>query len=79
MALKVPCISTRVGAVPDVMVDEVSGLLVNVGDSESMANSLVRLAEDNDLRTRIAEAGFARVFAENRLSTALNKFQGFFQ
>jgi N-acetyl-alpha-D-glucosaminyl L-malate synthase BshA len=48
MACKVPAIATRVGGVPELVDDGVSGLLFNVGDVEAMAAGTVTLLKDRD-------------------------------
>ena len=48
MACKVPAIATRVGGVPELIDDGVTGLLFNVGDVEAMAAGAVTLLKDRD-------------------------------
>ncbi|MCZ7644763.1 MAG: glycosyltransferase family 4 protein [Planctomycetota bacterium] len=55
------CVATDVGGVKDLVVNEVTGFLVPVGDSEAIAEALVRCLKDAALRARLAEAGKARV------------------
>jgi glycosyltransferase involved in cell wall biosynthesis len=52
-----PVVSTRVGGVPDVVTDGENGLLVESGDVDALTDTLARLAEDPELRTRFGEAG----------------------
>lgn len=47
-----PVISTRTGAIPD-LVDEQSGLLVDVGDGDGLRDALRALIGDDALRTRL--------------------------
>jgi glycosyltransferase involved in cell wall biosynthesis len=50
--------SDAVGAVAGGLVrDERNGLVVPAGDSDALANAMVRLAEDDELRTRLGAAG----------------------
>jgi len=56
-----PVVATEVGGVPDVVRDGVDGFLVEPGDVDAMADRLVRLAADADLRRRMGEAGSASV------------------
>ena len=48
MACKVPSIATRVGGVPELIDDGVTGLLYPVGDVEEMAAGAVSLLKDRD-------------------------------
>lgn len=53
MSLGLPTVSTRVGGVPDLIEDEVNGLLVPVGDRARLAGAIDRIVDDVDLRTRL--------------------------
>ncbi len=61
---KLTCIATRVAAIPELIADGQSGILVEARDREAMAVELERLIRDPALRNRLAEAGFARVHAD---------------
>jgi glycosyltransferase involved in cell wall biosynthesis len=61
MAYGVPVIATRVGGIPDVVEDGVTGLLVEPGDVERLADRLVALLLDAELRQRVRVAAFKRV------------------
>lgn len=50
-------IITPVGGVPDVITDEVNGLLIPAGSPAAIATALGRLVEDADLRRRLGRAG----------------------
>jgi glycosyltransferase involved in cell wall biosynthesis len=54
-------VANRVGGVPDVVRDGVDGFLVEPGDIDGAAARLAELAADPALRTRLGEAGRARV------------------
>lgn len=56
-----PILSTNVSAIPEVVVDGETGLLVPPDDPEALAAAMVRLAGDPDLRARLAAAGHVRV------------------
>ena len=45
-----PVIATRVGAVPELMLDGETGLLVKAGDPYELAKSIATLIENEDLR-----------------------------
>ncbi|HSA55781.1 MAG TPA: glycosyltransferase family 4 protein [Gemmatimonadaceae bacterium] len=60
MALRVPPVAFRVGGLPELIVDQETGLLVPPGDVTAFARAAARLAEDAALRTRLGDAGPAR-------------------
>jgi len=55
------CLSTRVSAVPELIEDGVTGLLVEPGDVPALAAALARLIGDPALRRRLGAAGADRV------------------
>jgi N-acetyl-alpha-D-glucosaminyl L-malate synthase BshA len=62
MACEVPVVASRVGGLPEVIVDGVTGFLHEPSDVEAMAASAVALLTDPDLHRRIADAARERVF-----------------
>jgi phosphatidyl-myo-inositol dimannoside synthase len=59
-------VATRVAGIPDVVVDEVNGLLVPEKDVDALAAALRRLAREPETRARLGQA--ARRWAVERLS-----------
>jgi glycosyltransferase involved in cell wall biosynthesis len=59
MACGVPVISTSGGALPEVVGD--AGVLVPPADAEALRQAIVALLDDPTRRTRLGEAGLARV------------------
>nr|WP_232825574.1 glycosyltransferase family 4 protein [Albibacillus kandeliae] len=59
-----PVIATRVAGVSELVEDGVNGLTVHAGDAEGLAEALLRLAGDPELRARMGEAGRRKVRAE---------------
>ncbi len=60
MACSLPVVSTRLVGVPEMVVPEETGLLVEPGDDEALAEALARLANDRELARRFGKAGRAR-------------------
>jgi glycosyltransferase involved in cell wall biosynthesis len=56
MALGKPCVASRVNAIPEVIVDNETGLLVPPGD-RALTNAIHRIYSDSALRERLAKAG----------------------
>jgi glycosyltransferase involved in cell wall biosynthesis len=60
MGAGLPVVGTRVGGVPELVVDGETGLLVEAGDPDSLAAALGTLVEDAELRQRMGDAGRER-------------------
>jgi glycosyltransferase involved in cell wall biosynthesis len=61
MAAARPVVSTRVGGVSDLVKPGLTGLLVEPGDVDGLANGIVRLATDAQLRRQMGDAARADV------------------
>ena len=61
MACGRPIVATRAGGIPEIVEDEVSGLLVPPRDHHALAEAIVRALKDPALRQRMGSAGFERV------------------
>lgn len=57
-------LATDAGATPEIVRAGVDGLVVPAGDAEAMARGLVALAEDEELRLRLATAARARALTD---------------
>jgi glycosyltransferase involved in cell wall biosynthesis len=57
MAMGVPILATRTSAIPELVCDGRTGILVPPGDPAEMARAATALLNDNDLRARLAAAG----------------------
>lgn len=55
MAMGVPVVATRVGMVPDVITDWVTGVVVEPGDAQALADAVARLLSDSRLRTQLGD------------------------
>jgi starch synthase len=66
MACAVPCVGTRVEAVPEIVEDGATGLLVPARDAAALAAALERLLASPDLARRMGERGRERVASRFR-------------
>jgi glycosyltransferase involved in cell wall biosynthesis len=73
MGAGLPVVATRVGGLPEVVQEELTGLLAPRGDDAALAAHLVRLAAEPALRRRLGEQGRDRardLFSESRMHRA---------
>jgi glycosyltransferase involved in cell wall biosynthesis len=63
MAWGRPAVASRVGGVPELVEDGVSGLLVPPGDADALARALAQLVADHALRRRLGQARRKRFLA----------------
>jgi len=61
MAMEIPCVSTAITGIPELIRTELDGILVAPGDEKRLATALARLIESPDLRERLGCAGRRRV------------------
>jgi len=63
MALKKPIVATSVGGIPEVVQDQVTGLLVPPKDPYSLAQAIITVLKDKNFALSFGEAGRKRVEA----------------
>ena len=63
MAAGTPVVASRVGGLPEIVVDEQNGLLVPPRDPKSLAAAVIRMARDRSLRERLSEQGKQFVYS----------------
>ena len=73
MAMELPCVSTWVNGIPELISNGENGLLVAASDVEGLAAAIERLMQDQDLRERLGKAGRRKVLMQYDLhsNTAL--------
>lgn len=69
----VAVVSTRVGGVVDIIDDEINGLFCNSQDPKDMADKILKLYRDRDLRARLVINGRKRVEENFSLDTMTTK------
>ncbi len=61
MACGLPVVASRIGGVVDIVEDGKSGILFEPGDVNGLANAMIRLLNDEELRKRLGEEAKKRV------------------
>ena len=67
MAFGLPVVATNIGGLPEVVQDGVTGILVPPKDPDALAEAVIRLLRDPELRRRLGNAGRERVLSEFRV------------
>jgi len=77
MAMGLPVIGTLVGGIPDFLKDNETGIACKPGDAQDIADKIELLAQDKELRQRIAENGKNLVLEKynwNNIAIKLDNF-----
>ena len=61
MVIGTPIIATKVGGLPEMIEDKVSGILVDPKDPEALANTIEHVLKDKDLQIQLSEGGVKRI------------------
>lgn len=72
MSMYIPVVCTRVGGIPEVIVDNHNGLLVDSDDAGALAAALQRIASDRTFAARLAENARATVTGELSFDSCLS-------
>jgi glycosyltransferase involved in cell wall biosynthesis len=79
MACEVPVVASRVGGLPEVVEDGVSGFLRDPDDVEGMAQSAITLLADPALHRRFARAGVERVRRHFCAGRVVPQYEAYYQ
>jgi L-malate glycosyltransferase len=79
MACSLPVVATRVGGLPEVVVEQQTGFLREVGDTEGMAQDVQRLIADAALRQRMGAAGVRRTTELFSLDAAVRRHEELYE
>jgi glycosyltransferase involved in cell wall biosynthesis len=73
MATGLPVVATPVGGTPEVLRDDVHGYLVPVGDSQVLADALIKLLDDRFLAEEMGHRGRELVVSNYSWDAAVNQ------
>jgi glycosyltransferase involved in cell wall biosynthesis len=71
----VPAVSTRVGGIPEVVLQDETGLLTGPDDVAAFSKALARMMTDHELRARLGEAARKRVGAVFTAASMARQFE----
>ena len=61
MSQALPCIGTNISGIPEIIVDQVNGILVPAEDASALARAIIRLIQSPELRRTFGEQGYQTV------------------
>lgn len=70
-----PVVATRHAGIPEVVVDEATGLLVDEGDERGMSARMLRLADDAQLAATLGAAARRRIAARYTMARSISRLQ----
>ncbi len=74
-ACKKPVVATQVGGVPEVVENGVNGLLAPSSRPDLLAEAILRLLRESDLRQKMGEAGYQKVKSEFTFESQTQKLE----
>ena len=77
-AAQKPIVSTRVGGIQDVVIENVTALLSDIHDKQSFFENLYRLVEDADLRRQFSEHGKEHVIKRYSYQRLIKDMSGLY-
>ncbi len=78
MAARIPAVATRVGAVPEMLEDGVSGILCEPGNAQQLAHGIVKLLGNDKMRQDFAIAAHQQVISKFSLRTMIDAYERLF-
>lgn len=79
MALQRPIVATRVGGIPEVVEDGVTGLLVPPARPDALADAIVGLLKDPGRRVSLGHAGRRRVEVDFRFDVMMRRYEAVYE
>lgn len=79
MAARKPVIATNVGGVPEIITNNVNGILVEPMDSDALAKAMILLAKDKKKRDQIAELGQKKIMENFSLEKMISMTEEIFK
>jgi glycosyltransferase involved in cell wall biosynthesis len=72
-ASRLPVVSTDIGGIPEVVLDETTGILCKPGNVDELVEALQRLIDNPSLRKELGDAGRQHILNNFSLETAVNQ------
>jgi colanic acid/amylovoran biosynthesis glycosyltransferase len=78
LAMEVPCVTTQITGIPELIRPGQDGLLVAPSDLDGLTEALARMMDDPGLRERLSKSGRARVVEHYNLRRNMEKLAAIF-
>jgi glycosyltransferase involved in cell wall biosynthesis len=79
MAMEIPCVSTGINGIPELIESGKNGVLVAPSDVEGFAAVLAKLMDDAEMRKSLGKAGRVRVLRNYEISASADRLLAVFQ
>jgi glycosyltransferase involved in cell wall biosynthesis len=79
MSAGLPVVATRVGGIPEIIADNVSGLLVPSQNADVLAEAIVALCRDSEMRQRMGTAGKQLIDQRFRVSDFIRQMYDLYE
>ncbi|MEN9214397.1 MAG: glycosyltransferase family 4 protein [Gloeomargarita sp. DG_1_6_bins_138] len=79
MAARLPIVATRVSAIPEIVLDGKTGLLIPPQDPEKLAQAVIQLLVNPPLRRQYGTAGYQRLMQEFTVTQMLERTAAVYQ
>lgn len=60
MAAGLPVVASRIGGIPETVDDDITGILFDPGDSDALADGIIKLFRDESLRLQMGKSGLTK-------------------
>jgi glycosyltransferase involved in cell wall biosynthesis len=78
MAMEIPCVTTYIAGIPEMIRDGQDGLLVPASDLEALVAALARLMDDEKLRKKLGKNGRKRIVERYNLTKNVDRLARIF-
>jgi glycosyltransferase involved in cell wall biosynthesis len=79
MSMEIPCVTTPVGGIFELITSGIDGILVPASDAESLAHALKVLMDDPEYGARLGKAGRRKVLESFNLALNIERLAGIFE
>lgn len=79
MSMEIPCIATAINGIPELIQNNLNGILVSPANTEETSNAILRFIEDPDCRLKLGKAGRAVIVEKFNLDRNINALANFFE